>query len=245
MNQCQAAAFLQIKEITGIDPGAKVLDAPCGKGELTQALLEVGMDVLGVDIEVSETDAAGTAFGHADLNAEIPARSGAFDLVVSVEGIEHLENPHLFLREANRVLKRSGRLVLTTPNVISLRSRVRFMGSGFFHRDSVPLNEASRHPLHLIGLRTFPQLRYDLHTLGFHLESVGSTHIKTVSYVYGIFVPWMFLYTLVAFRKEKDAEQRKRNREIFRSLYSRPLLFGENLVLVARKVDGLSEANQA
>lgn len=245
LNQCQAAAFRQIKVITGIDPGAKVLDAPCGKGELTEALVEQGMDVLGIDIEVSESGDSGISFGYADLNSEIPARSGTFDLVVSIEGIEHLENPHLFLREANRVLKPDGRLILTTPNVISLRSRVRFLGSGFFHRDSIPLNEASRHPLHHIGLRTFPQLRYDLHTLGFRLESVGFTHIKTVSYAYGIFVPWMFLYTLIAFRKEKDSVQRNRNWEIFWSLYSKPLLFGENLLLVARKVDGLSEASQA
>ena len=100
----------------------------------------------------------------------------------------------------------------------------------------MPLNETARHPLHHIGLRSFPQLRYDLHTLGFRLHEVASTHVKPVSYLYAIFIPWMFLYTLIAFRKEKDKVQRRRNREILRTLYSGPLLFGENLLLVARKV---------
>ena len=53
--------------------------------------------------------------------------------------------------------------------------------------------------------------------------------------MYAIFVPWMWLYTLMAFRKEKNPAQRERNRGIRRALFSRSLLFGENLLLLARK----------
>lgn len=214
----------------------EVVDAPCGKGTLAAALRESGFKVLGLDIENDAEALLGDSFRTADLNVKLPLPDKSVDLVVSVEGIEHLESPHLFLREVNRILKDDGWLILTTPNIVSLRSRVRFLGSGFFHRDSMPLNETSRHALHHIGLRSFPQLRYDLHTLGFQIQEIASTHIKPVSYLYAIFIPWMFLYTLIAFRKEKDRVQIKRNREIFRTLYSSPLLFGENLLLVARKV---------
>jgi SAM-dependent methyltransferase len=220
-----------------------VLDAPCGEGMLSLALQEKGLRVSSIDIESTAAALPGIAFQRADLNMKLPMRDRTFDLVVSVEGIEHLENPHAFLREANRVLKDDGWLILTTPNIISLRSRVRFLGSGFFHRDSMPLNETARHGLHHIGLRSFPQLRYDLHTLGFQLSEVAATHIKPVSYLYAMFIPWMFLYTLIAFRKEKDRIQRKRNGEILRNLYSSALLFGENLLLVARKVDGVSDGS--
>jgi SAM-dependent methyltransferase len=213
-----------------------VLDAPCGEGALALMLREKGIHVRALDIDQAAASLLGDAFQIADLNQRLTLPDKSFDVVVSVEGIEHLENPHSFLREVHRVLKDDGRLILTTPNIVSLRSRVRFLGSGFFHRDSMPLNETARHGLHHIGLRSFPQLRYDLHTLGFQLEEVASTHIKHVSYLYAIFIPWMFLYTLIAFRKEKDRIQRKRNREILRTLYSRHLLFGENLVLLARKV---------
>src|SRR5262245_46948038 len=112
---------------------------------------------------------------------------------------------------------------------------MRFFGSGFFHKDPMPLNETCRHPLHHIGLRTFQQLRYDLHTLGFRVLEAGCTHVKPISFVYAIFVPWMWLYTLIAFRKEKDRIQRSRNKQIFRTLFSIPLLFGENLLLLAKK----------
>ena len=193
------------------------------------------MNVRALDIEQPAAPVLGVAFHIADLNDTLPLRDKSFDVVVSVEGIEHLENPHLFLREVNRVLKDDGTFILTTPNIVSLRSRVRFFGSGFFHRDSMPLNETARHGLHHIGLRSFPQLRYDLHTLGFELQEVAATHIKPVSYLYGLFIPWMFLYTLIAFRKEKDGIQKTRNREILHTLYSHALLFGENLLLVARK----------
>jgi hypothetical protein len=46
----------------------------------------------------------------------------------------------------------------------------------------------------------------------------------------------MWLYTRLAFRKEKDLAQRKRNKEILARLLSPSLLFGECLLLVARKV---------
>jgi hypothetical protein len=43
------------------------------------------------------------------------------------------------------------------------------------------------------------------------------------------------LYTRIAFRKEKEERQRRRNREILRTLSSPSLLFGENILLVAQK----------
>jgi SAM-dependent methyltransferase len=232
----ETAVFKRIMALNGPNARFSILDAPCGEGTLAVMLREKGVRVQALDIQGTAAAVLGDAFQIGDLNQKLPMPDKSFDLVVSVEGIEHLENPHLFLREVHRVLKDGGSLILTTPNIISLRSRVRFLGSGFFHRDSMPLNETMRHGLHHIGLRSFPQLRYDLHTLGFQLEEVAATHIKPVSYVYGIFIPWMFLYTLIAFRKEKDNIQKKRNREIRRTLFSSALLFGENLLLVARKV---------
>jgi hypothetical protein len=189
--------------------GARVLDAPCGEGALSLALRHAGLDVLGVDMQDQ-------------------ARKW-----LCIEGIEHLENRFLFLREARRILRPGGKLVLTTPNTVALRSRMRFFGSGFYHRDSRPLNEARHHPLHHIGLATFADWRYALHTSGFSLSTVAATHVKPVSWPYVVFVPWMYLYTLLAFRKEKDPAQRERNLTIRRTLFSRALLFGENLLLVA------------
>lgn len=51
-----------------------------------------------------------------NLNKEnMPFADAAFDAVIAGDVIEHVENPSHFLREANRVLKIGGRLVISTP----------------------------------------------------------------------------------------------------------------------------------
>jgi 2-polyprenyl-3-methyl-5-hydroxy-6-metoxy-1,4-benzoquinol methylase len=219
--------------------GAKVLDAPCGDGEVSILLAKAGLEVSGVDI-VDELDGEarailGERFRVADLTAKLPWTDAAFDLVVSVEGIEHLENAFAFVREMHRVCRPGGIFILSTPNTISIRSRVRFFGSGFYLSDPRPCDEASPHPLHHIGLKTFSELRYILHTSGFRILDVEPTHVKPVSYVYGLFAPWMWLYTLIAFRKERNADQRARNKGIRRAQTSRALLLGENVMVVSRR----------
>lgn len=228
----QRAVLRQVPSLR-LAPGARVLDAPCGEGALAQALVESGFDVCAADLDVTARALLGPRFRAADLNAPLPWPDAAFDAFFSTEGIEHLENRFLFLREARRVLRPGGTLVLTTPNIVALRSRARFLWSGFYHRDSRPLNESERRPLHHINLSTFSDLRYALHTAGFSIKEVGATHTKAVSWPYAVLAPGMYLYTLAAFRKEKDPAQRERNRTIRRTLFSRALLFGENLMLVA------------
>jgi cyclopropane fatty-acyl-phospholipid synthase-like methyltransferase len=228
-------AVLERAAALGLPAGARILDAPCGSGALAAALAERGFAAVGADLDTEAATILGPAFSKVNLNDSLPWKERTFDAVFSTEGIEHLENHFSFLREVCRILKPGGILLLTTPNITALRSRVRFFGSGFFGRDSRPLNEAARHPLHHIGLATFPELRYELHVSGFRLVEVRHTHIRPISYLYAIYAPWMWLYTRLAFRKEKDPVQRKRNKEILSTLLSPSVLFGECLLLIARK----------
>jgi SAM-dependent methyltransferase len=231
----QRAVLREIPKL-GLRKGARVMDAPCGAAAaLALELQALEFEVTGLDLDSEAKSRLGDAFQPADLNEPLPCSDQSFDAVFSTEGIEHLENHFQFFRELNRVLKPGGVLILTTPNIVALRSRVRFLGSGFFGRDSRPLDEAARHPLHHIGLGTFPELRYELLVCGFKLKNVRHTHIKPISYVYGILAPWVWLYTRIAFRKEKDAAQRERNREILSALCSRSVLFGECLLLISEK----------
>jgi len=230
----ERAVLRRVREL-GLPAGARVLDAACGAGALAGALREEGFDVWGTDVEPAARALLGERFRAADLNAPLPWPDAHFDAVLSIEGIEHLENRFAFLREVHGVLRPAGTLVLTTPNIVALRSRVRFFGSGFYGRDPRPLAESARHPLHHIGLATFAELLYAVHTSGFRLVEADATHVKPISYLYSIYIPWMWLYTRIAFRKEKDPQQRERNRAIRATLFSPALLFGENLLLIARK----------
>jgi SAM-dependent methyltransferase len=233
------AAVAQKIATLRLPKGAKILDAPCGEGELAIQLASQALDVFGADIESNLSARASAAmreFRVADLNAPLPWPDSRFDLIACVEGVEHLENPFAFFSEAHRVTRPGGYFVITTPNIASIRSRVRYFGSSFYTQDPRPLNESARHPLHHIGLRPFWQWRYALHTTGFRLTEISHTHIKPISYLYAVYAPWIALYTRIALRKEKDPQQRARNREILRALTSASLLLGENILLIARHV---------
>jgi SAM-dependent methyltransferase len=68
----------------------------------------------------------------ADLNLEpLPYEEARFSLITCAETIEHLEHYRETLREMYRVLKPGGVVVVTTPNVLNLRSRLHYFTYGF------------------------------------------------------------------------------------------------------------------
>ena len=68
----------------------------------------------------------------ADLNFQpLPFEANRFSLATCAETIEHLENYRQTLREMHRVLKPGGIAVITTPNILNLRSRLRYLAFGF------------------------------------------------------------------------------------------------------------------
>jgi len=119
-------------------PKGRLLDAPCGAGGLAAQLLAAGFDVRGVDrVRHPGLLLPAERFERADLNQGIPFPDRSFDVALSVEGIEHLESPTGFLRELARVLEPGGHLVLSTPNVLSIKSRWRWLTRGH-HRYFTP-----------------------------------------------------------------------------------------------------------
>lgn len=53
----------------------------------------------------------------------IPYNDNEFDYVVSFQVIEHIKNDTFFVQEIHRVLKQGGKLILTTPNILTTLSR--------------------------------------------------------------------------------------------------------------------------
>jgi 2-polyprenyl-3-methyl-5-hydroxy-6-metoxy-1,4-benzoquinol methylase len=54
-------------------------------------------------------------------------------LVTCIETVEDLENYREVVREIYRVLQPGGVAVFSTPNILNLRSRLRYLSSGFYN----------------------------------------------------------------------------------------------------------------
>ena len=90
---------------------------------------------------------------QADLNHPlVSVPDDSFDVIVSTEVIEHLENPRAMIREFWRLLRPGGKVILTTPNQESLRSLLALLFSGHY-----AAFQDSCYPAHITAL-----LRKDL-----------------------------------------------------------------------------------
>lgn len=220
----------------------KILDIPCGAGAFSFRLLKHGKEVISADIENL------LRFDHdkffiADMDKPLPFSNKEFDAVVCIDGIEHLENPFSFIRECNRILKKDGKLIISTPNITAMRSRWRWFLTGHHNKCKTPLNESKPSPLHHIHMMAFPKIRYLLHTSGFKLNRIETNRVKAASWIYGIFYPFSWLKTCLVYRKEeKDNFQRKLNREIMKAMFSRPVYFGETIIVKAVKQDDFQKS---
>jgi demethylmenaquinone methyltransferase/2-methoxy-6-polyprenyl-1,4-benzoquinol methylase len=97
-------------------PGARVLDACCGTGDLALAARAEGGRVTGLDfsvpmLELARRKSAEIEWIEGDL-LELPFEQGSFDAATVGFGVRNVENLGQALRELRRVLRRGGRLAI-------------------------------------------------------------------------------------------------------------------------------------
>jgi len=134
----------------------RILDFGCGDGWLTAVLSTFG-ETTGADLspEVAAERFSGIRFVAADFNTWQPDLE-PFDVVVSQEVIEHLEDQAHYLEIAASLLKPGGYLILTTPN-----ARITRAWRGHFDRQPIEnvltaqeLRALLRRQFEMISLRT-------------------------------------------------------------------------------------------
>jgi 2-polyprenyl-3-methyl-5-hydroxy-6-metoxy-1,4-benzoquinol methylase len=105
--------------------GRRVLDVGCGAGNQMQMLLDLGWDVIGLDVDRQAVEAA-CARGLQAAVGDLLSMAGdqTVDAITMVHVIEHLIDPRRHLRAAREHLEPGGRLVIITPNVDSLGARL-------------------------------------------------------------------------------------------------------------------------
>jgi 2-polyprenyl-3-methyl-5-hydroxy-6-metoxy-1,4-benzoquinol methylase len=225
-----------VEILTNFGHRGRLLDAPAGDGAISQRLKAAGFDVVAADINPQKFYIKGISCKKADLNQSLPFENESFDFILCSNGIEHLETPFLFVRECFRILKGRGKLLITTPNTLNLKSRLTNLLMGFNLFKGRPCNEVDLYQGggH-INLTNYYELRINLHRNGFRIID-ATTHMfsNTAMFLFPIY-PFIYLMTDRAFRREKRPLQRERNRETFRHVLSADLIFGKKLFLTAEK----------
>lgn len=99
-----------------------VLDVACGEGYGSNLLAQNALEVVGVDIDDETIKKAAARYKKPNLKfikgnaTELPFGEKQFDIVVSFETIEHIEEHHQMLLEIKRVLRPEGLLIISTPD---------------------------------------------------------------------------------------------------------------------------------
>ena len=113
-----------VRRTVGHWPAGRALDMGCGGGGNTAVLRDLGWSVTG--LEYSPTGAAAAASRGLDVvrgdATRLPFPDASFDLVMSTDVWEHIEDDRLVAAEAARVLRPGGRLLVAVPCSMKLWS---------------------------------------------------------------------------------------------------------------------------
>ena len=143
-----------------------------------------------------------------DMEGRLPFREKSFNVILCMEGIEHVTDRHKVLSEFHRILKPGGTLVLSTPNMLSLRARTAYAlaGQRTFkgHLDEYTSvwgrskNGTRIYHGHAFLVNYF-QVRYSLHHCGFRIRRLlPSNKSPTSMALFPFLVPFVALFTLLS-----------------------------------------------
>jgi len=128
MNSLRVQYMLEKIEMTSSSTsirGLHVLDVGCGGGLLSEHLARLGANTLGIDLSESNIGIAKThatsdpklssylSYRHASVE-DLVNESRRFDIVCSMEVLEHVNNPAQFLENCAELVKHGGHLFLST-----------------------------------------------------------------------------------------------------------------------------------
>jgi SAM-dependent methyltransferase len=222
-------------------PKGRMLDVGAGSGELARRAMAVGHDTAMCDClpaaEWAYHDAG--VYTPCDLNQGLPYPDEHFDYVVCLEVIEHMENPLAMCRELKRVLRKGGRLFISTPNILSLRSRIKFLLDGsfvFFNHPPIEWDQREGRPnVHVYPIR-FHELEYYLYKAGLEVETVFT---NLCSYGWRLFFPLEWLIRLYARHMAKRSRRPDRIPldRIYSHILTDAVLFGTHLIVDARRTE--------
>jgi SAM-dependent methyltransferase len=172
--------------------GKLCLELGCGTGLTSHFLRQRGGTWVSCDFEWDHAKSAKALVGERVLQtgeSEVPFRDGAFDVVVAINFLEHIEDDQRYFREMVRVLKPGGQFLFMAPKGYAGRLGYRLkkiLGftadqEGFGHaRDGYPTEAArallERHGIEVRGIadycRFFTESIEDLLNYAYHRKAM-------------------------------------------------------------------------
>ncbi|HMK52202.1 MAG TPA: class I SAM-dependent methyltransferase [Thermodesulfobacteriota bacterium] len=215
------------------EPRGKVLDVPTGTGILADRLRKMGFEMSCCDINPSFFSVPDLKVDIGDLNQSLPYADDSFDYLICLEGIEHTENPSNAIREFQRILKKGGKIFISTPNFLNIERRIRFFFTGNFSK--IPSHEAIRDiwkgdlcMAHLSPLG-YSLLKFIMEWYGFRILRLEKDQPKRKIAWLLPFVWLIRLYGRMASKKRREAYR------LDETLSDEIILGGNTLIIMAEK----------
>ena len=232
-----------------IKPGVRVVDIGAGEGFFSQLLGEQVRTRLGLQPSdvISASDIFPEYFRYPAIMCEkiasdgrLPYADASIDIACSLEVVEHVEDQFAFARELHRILKPGGLAIISTPNVLNMNSRWRYLHSGFTVLFD-PLLLSSADPVHTSGHIdpvSYYYLAYQLRRAGFASTSVEYDRFKTSArFLVVLCAPVIWVGNLL-FRRRLNGRKKDvatENASILRDLWSLRMLTSRSVIAIARK----------
>jgi SAM-dependent methyltransferase len=127
--------------------GRRVIDLGCGTGYGSALLAQTASYTLGVDVSAEAIDFARQSYSQPNLQFKpfacdaVPPEAGRFDLAVSFEVIEHLQQPGALVESARALLSPGGQFIVSTPNAAYYAESRAAAGPNPYHTHEFTLNE--------------------------------------------------------------------------------------------------------
>lgn len=150
-----------------INTNLKILDVGAGHGAFTKRLHDCDYDISACDLFPENFRFDKIKCEKVDVTQGFPYPDDTFDLIIAIEVSEHITDHEVFFSELSRILKPNGQIYLSTPNISSLKSRVRFLLRGF-HYSFGPLDLKNHDGLQHVASLTLDQYNYIAVKNGFH-----------------------------------------------------------------------------
>lgn len=225
-----------------------ILDIGCGSGALLQHIADYyrtqGWDpdryLMGTDME-EDFFQADIPFQTSELTQPLNFQMRTFDLIITMEVLEHVRSPYTLLEEIFATLNPNGKLLFSIPNMMTIISRFSFLFTGRFqHYDGPSSNPEDTHIGGLGHINPFPIQYWDygFRSAGFTDVRYRTDRIKRGALFFAVLCsPLMWIGKFLLHRQEqkKDLRIYQQNLRPFREINSLRNLAGHGLVAMCTK----------